>query len=621
MKNSKQSSIGFEKRKQERYGEIHTEVFELLKSRKKALQDVVEQELDEYLDSLPCDNQLDKFCFALSDEVYWLSERYLKRRYDQSIAVKHFGYFIYALKKRKILNGLSIMDCDVLEIRFRSFYYKIKKSQSFCESLGKYLRFMKEEYEHYFYDDSVIPVKDGDTLFLFQKPEDFYRKWLNSCRSKVLLALEKNNINNPFLNKIIENAGCDVEDKSMLLDGPVCYSLLNALKLSHFPFKVREKELDYQNLYFPFKHFIVSFKASYKKLLDCFPMEYSLDKFNDLTHLSQISSLFVLDGKRYNDEKEHFKSSGRFWADYKDFVAVFAHSHTDNKSFHPEITPFFKIGDVIFCPTILLTQFDFVYGFIQIYNMNVIKQGEQLEVSKKVEEALHDSLQSNAWETIVPPVNTGGDADLILRDQYNVLLMQLKKQNFSTDAKRRMDNQIQLDEHAAVQLNKYEKSHLEIATDHQSVKKWIVSSFDNCGNSFDGCRKVSFLDLLYWFPSKKFKNLSQFIEDVEEDKPIREIIEKIKEKKSDFITEELGNALPIIAPTIYLRQINGKEKGNDFMRMNELMLKFENASTTERQLLFEELRTFEKPHPDSFVLKHYLGICCLINGDCSKSED
>ena len=60
MKNNKHDPIGFEKRKQERYGEIHTEVSAFLKFRQKELRDVVEQELDEYLDSLPCDNQLDK---------------------------------------------------------------------------------------------------------------------------------------------------------------------------------------------------------------------------------------------------------------------------------------------------------------------------------------------------------------------------------------------------------------------------------------------------------------------------------------------------------------------------------------------------------------------------------
>ena len=57
------------------------------------------------------------------------------------------------------------------------------------------------------------------------------------------------------------------------------------------------------------------------------------------------------------------------------------------------------------------------------------------------------------------------------------------------------------------------------------------------------------------------------------------------------------------------------------MRINELMHNFENTSTADRQLLFEELRTFEKRHPDSFILKHYLGICCWGNGEYSQSED
>ena len=416
----------------------------------------------------------------------------------------------------------------------------------------------------------------------------------------------------------MENYGCDEEDKSMLLSGPACYSLLNALQLSHFPFKVGENELEYPKLYFPFRHFIVSSNTN-KKLLDCFPKEYSLDGFNYLIPSSSIAPLFCLDKRRFNDEKEESKC-GKEWANYEDFTAVFAHFHTDNKPIDPNITPFLKIGDMIFCPTILLSQFDLVYVFIQIYNMNVTK-GRPLDLSTKIENALFDGLQSSIWETIRPPVNTGGDADLILKGENTVVLIQIKKQNFSTDAKRRMDNQIQLDEKAAKQLNEYEKSHPEIASNHQNVKKWIVSSFDNCGTSFDGCRKVSYLDLLYWFPSRKFDNLSQFIEDVEADKPIREIIEKIKEKKSDFITEELGNALPIVAPTIYLRQINGKEKDNDFMRINELMHEFLNTGTNKRQLFFEELRTIEKHHPDSFILKHYLGICCWRNGEYSQSED
>ena len=71
-------------------------------------------------------------------------------------------------------------------------------------------------------------------------------------------------------------------------------------------------------------------------------------------------------------------------------------------------------------------------------------------------------MQNGNWE-VIPHFRTNdkldGDADIVLRDNNDVLLIQIKKQNFRTDSKKKYEDRVYLDEKAAKQLNDFEKSH------------------------------------------------------------------------------------------------------------------------------------------------------------------
>lgn len=613
-------------RKLEQYGEAHTIVCDTLLKRETELKQKVVTLCEEYFSNLHGDSPLEKFCQALADETFWLCDSYLRRKWSHSIVFKHYGYFIHALLKHNVMKGLCVANGDTFINLFQSTFNSVKSAHPFADALAEYFHFLDDFDVPYSYDESFVPVLDDDKVYICQRPIDYYHIILNQSRANILLAfLKLKSI--PLMDKalatmknsnMVESLEMDDEDYSLLLANFASKHLLDAMQLSTFPFKVGDRLMDYTKLFFPLKDFIVKQKAGYAKLMNCLPKEYNMGMFQKQIPETPFSHIFVLDQERYCNEAERKREE---WAEFEYFRKAF--SYSKNESTYPDIKPFICIDNIIFCPTILLAQYDIIYGFLQLFNMNVTEQkAMQRQRSLKLEEQLYKCLSKGCWETIPlyeeSPEN-GGDADIVLQDEENVVLIQIKKQNFRTDLKRTVVDQIQLDEHAAEQLNKFEQSNPEMCQG-KNITKWVASSFDGCRNDINGCRKVSYLDLLLWFPLRKYQNLSQFIKDVHTDKPLQDIIGIIKERKSGFLSKELGRALPIVNPNSYRTRIDCFETKNDNEKIDELFWEFETAKPDKRKTILIEMKKLSEKYPNDYMIWHYLGVRLWENGEYEDAE-
>ena len=251
-------------------------------------------------------------------------------------------------------------------------------------------------------------IKNDEKLFVFQKPIDFYHKWLNSCRPSILLAFAKIRMDELKNDKNIE---FDLPDfPADLSDFPATMYLLKILQLSDFQFESKKgSTIPYQDVLINIRFFCQSLKE-------------------------EDSPLFVLDKKTYDSMGMNLK------VDFDDFCDIFAYNVNDKQPFVPKVKPFVRIGDVMFCPSVILSNYDYVYSFIEAFNVNVTSNNKkQQKRSRKLEEQLCEKLQNENWETI-PQFCTNdndGDADIVLRDSNDVLLIQIKKQNFRTDTRRK----------------------------------------------------------------------------------------------------------------------------------------------------------------------------------------
>lgn len=631
-------SIGLEDRKAEKYGDLHASVVSEIKSTKERLQKDVDQKLEDYFCNLQGATALERLCNALSDEVYWLTTNDLNRNYSPNVATRHYGYFIHALLMHKSVKDIIVTNVDAFNECF-----KATTPSLFLEgnSLADYLKFMSEVYEPYFFEESIIPVKKSDgSLHLLQKPLDFYHNWFNSSRPKILLTILKvcayhnlnvqkekfaDDENYKSLLKVVED---NKDDMSELLENPATGYLLKIMKLSEFKYKLKSgKMMPYEDLFAPIRHISIGQRLSYVKLIDCLPKGCDMKQMYEIVVKGEGHwPLYVLDKKNYEsiDHIDH-------WADFDDFCDCFAYKAIDRSSYSYNLKPFVEIGDVVFCPSSILSKYDSVYGFVNAFNINVTNEQNDVQRrrSHKLEEQLYKRLQNVKCETIPlydkkKEPNGNGDVDILLKDTNDVLLIQIKKQNFSDDSIKRCADRIRLDEKAAQQLNDFECTHPEICG-NKHVTKLIVSSFDDCGTVIDGCYKVSYVELLFLYDIlgrlyklDMYESLSQFIEVVLSEKPIRIFIENLKHNPTSFLWKELGKTLPIVNPRFYDRIISS---GKDFSEQKEdLKFALDISTGNERLKNINTIRDLLDEYPDDYMLWDLLRAYLMSIKDFSGAE-
>ena len=181
--------------------------------------------------------------------------------------------------------------------------------------------------------------------------------------------------------------------------------------------------------------------------------------------------------------------------------------------------PFIIINKSVFTLNIFLAAFSDFYVYL-----NKALKNNHKKTAKKIESVVYDKLiENNKWNVLNPNDNNkvSGDADIILYDNYNVVLMQLKRTFVREDIENQYVEYVTLDLKAADQLNKVEKYFNEpnevFEIGNRKVHKWIVSnSFEGNATVIDDCLKINYFNLLSTLKFQ-FKGLTSFITYFEKD--------------------------------------------------------------------------------------------------------
>lgn len=186
--------------------------------------------------------------------------------------------------------------------------------------------------------------------------------------------------------------------------------------------------------------------------------------------------------------------------------------------------PFILLGDYIFSPVLFFVNF----SSSNVYINSLLKNNNR-KTAEKVELILNNLLEKHDFNVKYPTKTEvsliDGDADLILFDEENVLLMQIKRTNLRLDYKSQYNELINTDIKATNQLNNAEKyfsnENPVFKTENRKVTKWIVSnSFEKVNTNINDCLKVNYLDIVNFLSNNvgmTFKTLPDFISFFETD--------------------------------------------------------------------------------------------------------
>jgi tetratricopeptide (TPR) repeat protein len=192
----------------------------------------------------------------------------------------------------------------------------------------------------------------------------------------------------------------------------------------------------------------------------------------------------------------------------EDILAIYGYTNVRkmydrfNDNYSVFTNPFIQLGDLVFCPIFLFTSCISLYSYIipTLRNNNTKKRNS----AKIIDLILKKRLQSNYWNTKIIEANDQkqGDSDIILYNKTTVLLIQVKRTSLRLDSKAAYLESIQNDQKAIQQLNDSEvflkSKDTPFDIENRKVVKWIVStSFEGVNQVTDGCRKVSYFEILH----------------------------------------------------------------------------------------------------------------------------
>lgn len=200
--------------------------------------------------------------------------------------------------------------------------------------------------------------------------------------------------------------------------------------------------------------------------------------------------------------------------------------------------PFLRFKDHIFCSVQFFTSFSYMFVYV-----NALIHNNGRKTAKKIEAYLEELLKAHGLNVFMPSkadekkMEEKGDADIILYNNNQVLLMQLKRTYLRLNPKDVYNEYLQTDLGGANQLNKAEaffKTENDVfEVKDRKVTKWIVSSsLENVNRTIEGCLKVNYIDIVCFLLNNEgmtFKTLEDFIGFYSGDYMIKSYIDSISE--------------------------------------------------------------------------------------------
>lgn len=180
--------------------------------------------------------------------------------------------------------------------------------------------------------------------------------------------------------------------------------------------------------------------------------------------------------------------------------------------------PFIQIGNNIISPISILTGFSGLYTISE----SILKNFSPRE-GKRIEHILKDTYQNASWKTSILKDNQNyGDVDVMMEDEENIILMQLKRTTQKLDTFQ-LHNQLPQDRKATKQLVEAKSGNIS----GKNIHLWYVTTaFEKINTINKEVYRVSYQDLIHLNRIQEsdllnFKTLSDFIKLIESDTPYR----------------------------------------------------------------------------------------------------
>lgn len=314
--------------------------------------------------------------------------------------------------------------------------------------------------------------------------------------------------------------------------------------IQHGNFKFGKKEVHTEKLLMPLVGFSRNRFDRYEKNLDYYIQTSKswYEAFLKLTNLASITDTDVqIDPFILITENDYKKLNGEVFSEISEnhtgeVLKLFSFRKNGNSLFNRFQVkynvwhrPFVRFDNLLFTPTMFFANNDWFYTFTELALRNSNKS-----ISTKMEEYLALNFKEKGLKVrVINETETNeieGDVDLFVEDNDTLLFIQLKRTKFRLNPEDVYNEIINVDLKASRQLNNAEHS-LKIPNKVYDTKgkqpvKWIVTtSYENVGESINGCRKVNYFDVLYVLRTFEIKSLKDMIAYIETDEPLNNFIE------------------------------------------------------------------------------------------------
>lgn len=411
----------------------------------------------------------------------------------------------------------------------------------------------------YSYDLNINPVQQNEQIFFKSNPLAFYQWKVDGIRYEVnqqryyFRAAEI--LNNLEEQQYIKIAGKTTNDIQLNREKEIfrfsTLELMRDLGIEHF--KVGENEVLIDKILNPLLNYSYNRNSRYESgILPYIELSFNwLDAYLKFTYVSILSNS-SREPFAYISVQDYSALNKKNILDdcTDDIIKLFGYRPKSKKEFNRFnlqydvwLKPFFCIGDFLFTPLAFFANNVWFYSFAQ----NVLNESsfywnktKTKTETKRTECLLGKQFERIGWlvEVITDEKanQIEGDVDIFIKDNDDVLLIQMKRTKFRLDLKDSYYESIKSDIKATEQLNLAEKNLLNDKTifDIGTKKpvKWIVStSFENIGKEFDGCRKINYFELLNVLNNPDIKSLEELINYLESDKSIKEYLSNAYNKE------------------------------------------------------------------------------------------
>lgn len=570
--------------------QIHVEIWNKIQKTDDILWNKIQSHLEKVLD-LKIEKVLCEIIFWLETERYSSSGK--QKQYKLS-SIYNFFIKLYLQKTNQF-----IQKNEFEKHFFETFFFFSKEEKKNTSSISEllntisnWINFNDCIIQPYCFDFDIQPKLENEIITFNQEPMNYYKWCLDGIRyekNRMDYLLKSNTLT---LKEINENKlfipGKTEEDKyanfTLARRLKKLEIFLKDLNIFDIKFKGVDKgifKVFSSMLNFSFNRFIRyelnldKFKETSKSWFEAYLKLYGLSIKEDIDmkpYLLVSKEDYIEKVIRSNNQvnKKLIQETTPFLFYTVDSKKEFNRFNVD---YNVWIKPFIKVGDVFFSPMAFFANNDWFYPTAQFAIKNINKNKHLRKPSATaMENYLGDSFKKKDFKVKVINDKEAnsiiGDVDLIIEDEQNKLLIQLKRTYFRLNSKDSYYESIQSDKKASQQLNDYEVFFKATNNENYSTKKitkWIVStSYEKINRNIEGCNKINYFDLLFALENNKIRTLSELIGYLEESKNTIHFygIDNDNLEETQEVLNRIGLPLNLVDPKEYLQPIFATESYN-----------------------------------------------------------